>query len=116
MIPCRPHFFRCLLLASVLAVVPPFKALAGAPAIPAGRAVEIAQQQLDMRGIQSSVFIESLALRSATMLGGEKTWTVLWSESIPAGAGLFEVGASVDMKGSIVRLLKKTASKARTSP
>jgi high-affinity K+ transport system ATPase subunit B len=92
------------------------EAMAGGPAVNAKRALDLAQEQLDIRGLQASVFIESMSLRSATMLGGDRSWTVLWSESIPADGGLFEVGASVDMKGNVVRLLKKTASNPRSSP
>ncbi len=87
--------------------------IAGAPAISAREALDLAQEQLDMRGLQKSVYVESIALKSASLLGAQRVWTVLWSEKLQADGGLVEIGAEVDMKGRVVRLVKKPATGPR---
>ncbi len=77
------------------------------PLISVRQAIELAQEQLDIRGLTDSVYIESVTLKSPTVMGGPKHWTVLWSRSVPVGKGMIEVGAEVDMQSKVVRLLKK---------
>jgi hypothetical protein len=79
------------------------------PLVPVADAVALAQEQLQIRGLQGSVYIESVTLRAASILSSSKQWTVLWSEPLPASQGRVEVGVEVDMKGNVVRLLKKAA-------
>lgn len=83
---------------------------AGGPSVPVAEAVALAQEQLQIRGLQGSVYIESVTLRSASILSSAKQWTILWSEPLPASQGRVEVGVEVDMKGNVVRLLKKAAT------
>ena len=97
-------------------VAQPLSALASEPKVPAKKALELAQEQLDIRGFNSSVYIDSLALKASTLMGGAKSWTILWSERIPLDGGLVEIGASVDMNGKVERLVKKASAVARTSP
>ena len=87
---------------------------AAEPSVPVAEAVSLAQEQLNIRGLQGRVYIESVALRSASVLGTKKQWTVLWSEPVPASQGRVEVGVEVDMNGSVVRLLKKAPAGARS--
>ncbi len=87
---------------------------AGGPTVPVAEAVALAQEQLQIRGLQGSVYIESVTLRAASILGSSKQWTVLWSEPLPASQGRVEVGVEVDMKGNVVRLLKKAALGAKS--
>ena len=107
--------FAGLFTVLLLAVQTPL-ALASEPKVPAKRALELAQEQLDIRGFNTSVYIDSLALKSSTVIGGVKSWTVLWSERIPLDGGLVEIGASVDMNGKVERLVKKASPAARISP
>ena len=100
-------------LASCLQVAAP-GGIAGAPAVSVREALDLAQEQLDMRGLQKTVYVDSISLKSATLLGSQRVWTVLWSEKLQADGGLLEVGAEVDMKGRVVRLVKKPASAPRT--
>lgn len=93
-----------------------FSAKAGNAAVSARQAVDIAQEQLDLRGLQSSIQIESVMLQSATVLGSRRVWTVLWSRPVSSDSGKFEVGVEVDMNGKVVRLVKKTASGTKGSP
>jgi hypothetical protein len=88
---------------------------AGNSRVSARKAIDLAQEQLDLRGLQSTVQIESVVLQSVTILGASRVWTVLWSQPISSDSGKFEVGVEVDMNGKLVRLVKKTAPGAKAA-
>jgi hypothetical protein len=92
----------------------PSASLAAGPPVPVAEAVALAQEQLLIRGLQESVFIESVSLRSSSLLSASKQWTVLWSEPLPASLGRVEVGVEVDMQGRVVRLLKKARAGSKS--
>jgi hypothetical protein len=76
------------------------------PALPLLRAIELAQEQLDNRGLEKTVFIESVVLEKDAAIGHSRHWTIRWSQTLPASAGRIEIGAEVDMQGHVVRLVK----------
>ena len=106
--------FRCFALA--LPVLTPLALFAGNASVSVQKAVELAQEQLEMRGLQASVQIESVALQPATVLGTSKIWTVLWSKPVPLDNGKYEVGVEVDMSGKVMRLVKKTGNTPKLAP
>jgi hypothetical protein len=73
------------------------------------QAIDLAQEQLDLRGLQSSVQIESVVLKPATVWSSQRVWTVLWSHALPTDTGKFEVGVEVDPAGKVMRLVRKAA-------
>jgi hypothetical protein len=104
------------LLALAIALSLSARLCAGEAFVSVRQAIDLAQEQLDLRGLQSSVRIESVALKPATLLGSTRVWTVLWSASIPSDPGRFEIGVEVDMNGKVTRLAKKTARGTKTAP
>ena len=112
------RYLRTALCAAILVGLDGFasSSKAGNAPVSARQAVDIAQEQLDLRGLQSSIQIESVVLQAATVLGSTRVWTVLWSRSVSADSGKLEVGVEVDMNGRVVRLVKKTAGGAKGSP
>lgn len=111
------RFLRALLFATLpLHALAPLTSLAGNAGVSVQKAVELAQEQLEMRALQASVQIESVVLQPATVLGASKIWTVLWSKSVPLDNGKYEVGVEVDMSGKVVRLVKKTGGSSKLVP
>lgn len=111
------RFLRALLFATLpLHALAPLTSFAGNAGVSVQKAVELAQEQLEMRGLQASVQIESVVLQPATVLGASKIWTVLWSKSVPLDNGKYEVGVEVDMSGKVVRLVKKTGGASKLVP
>lgn len=97
----------CAVTAAGLLCLVPFM-VAAEPPVTVTEAIALAQEQLQIRGLQGGVYIESVTLRAASVLSSTKQWTVLWSEALPASQGRVEVGVEVDMKGRVVRLLRKS--------
>jgi hypothetical protein len=89
---------------------------AGGGFVSVRQAIDLAQEQLDLRGLQSTVQIESVVLKPSTILGSTRVWTVLWSNTIPGDPGRFEIGVEIDMNGKVMRLEKKTGRGGKTSP
>lgn len=96
-----------MMAAGFLCLVPDI--FAAEPQVSVTEAIALAQEQLQIRGLQGSVYIESVTLRAASVLSSTKQWTVLWSEALPSSQGRIEVGVEVDMKGRVVRLLRKAS-------
>jgi hypothetical protein len=86
---------------------------AGETKVSARMAVDLAQEQLDVRGLQESVQVESLVLKSPSLLAGSQVWTVLWSKPVATETGKLETGVEIDMSGRVVRLVKKMAAPAK---
>jgi len=89
---------------------------AGSAGVSVQKAIALAQEQIEMRGLQSAVQIESVVLQPATVLGSSKIWTVLWSKPVPLENGKCEVGVEVDMNGKVMRLVKKAGNGAKLAP
>lgn len=113
-----PFMFRpkCPIFASLLAISLTARLWAGGGFVSVRQAIDLAQEQLDLRGLQSTVQIESVVLKPSTILGSTRVWTVLWSSTIPSDPGRFEIGVEIDMTGKVTRLEKKTARVGKTAP
>ncbi|MEI6713585.1 MAG: hypothetical protein WCO60_07525 [Verrucomicrobiota bacterium] len=83
-------------------------ALAEAPALSLEKAIVLAQEQLHVRHLEKNVFIQSISLNLVSMIGGERVWQVAWSENLEAGKGKLETGVEINMRGEVVRLVKRT--------
>jgi hypothetical protein len=70
--------------------------------------LEIAEKSLADRGLQKELWIESITLDKASLLGSTPFWFVKWNKSIPASDPKNkEVGVKVYMDGKAVRLVKE---------
>jgi len=99
-------FIKTLFGASFLAITS--FALAEAPALSLEKAIALAQEQLRVRHLEKNVFIQSISLNLVSMIGGERVWQVAWSENLEAGKGKLETGVEINMRGEVVRLVKRT--------
>lgn len=79
-----------------------------APAVSVEKAIVLAQEQLRVRHLEKSIFIQSVSLNLVSMIGGERVWQVAWSENLEAGKGKIETGVEINMRGEVVRLVKRT--------
>ncbi len=86
------------------------------PVLPLLRALELAQEQLDIRGLEKTVFIDSVVLEKGAALSRSRHWTIRWSQAIPSASGRIETGAEVDMEGHVVRLVKNAGAAAYVKP
>ena len=76
------------------------------PPITALQALNTAQKSMTERGFDKEVFIESVTLNRAPILGGEEFWIIKYSHpvSLP-GVAQQEVGLKIRMSGEITRLM-----------
>jgi len=86
------------------------------PLLPLVRAVALAQEQLDIRGLEKTVFIESVVLEKSSAMSRSRHWTIRWSQAIPSDSGRSETGAEVDMEGHVVRLVKNAGAAVYVKP
>lgn len=86
------------------------------PVLPLVRALALAQEQLDIRGLEKTVFIESVVLEKSSAMSRSRHWTIRWSQAIPAALGRSETGAEVDMEGHVVRLVKNAGAAVYVKP
>lgn len=86
---------------------------ADAPSVPVEKAIALAQEQLHVRGLEKTIFIQSAVLESASLLGGTRVWKVCWSDTVPASSGRVELGLEINMKGEVVRLVKRVGETPR---
>ena len=96
-----------LLAFSVLVLVPTKSRSADSP--PAFNAVavaQLAQKDLEDRGLHTEIFIASIEYKG---LLGEPYWAVYWSKLIPSqtSKGKKESGLKVKLDGSYLRLVRK---------
>jgi hypothetical protein len=78
-----------------------------APPISARQALDIAEKNMNERGIGKDVYIVSVTFTHDSLLGGEAYWFVKWSHPIPAtDQTKREVGIKVRMDGAATRLVK----------
>lgn len=98
----KAAFFALLLTVALSA-----HALADPPAILAPRVAEIAQADLESRGLQGKIFIEQIIYKKDTIMTKEPHWEVLWSDMFPAKTeGRKEFGLRVTMDGNYKRAVK----------
>lgn len=94
----------CVLFFTVALTV---NVLANPPAILAARAAEIAQADLESRGLQGKIFIEQIIFKKDTIMTKEPHWEVLWSDMFPAQTeGRKEFGLRITMDGNYKRAVK----------
>lgn len=82
-------------------------AVADQPTLPALKAIEIAQADLDSRGLQGKVYIYQLTHKKGGIMGGKEHWEILWSDDFPAQTeGRKEFGLRITMDGNYKRAVK----------
>ena len=82
-------------------------AIANPPAVLATRAAEIAQADLESRGLQGKIFIEQIIYKKDTIMTKEPHWEVLWSDMFDAQTeGRKEFGLRITMDGNYKRAVK----------
>jgi len=84
----------------------PAALFANLPAILAPQAAEIAQADLESRGLESEVYIADMRYKRGTF-GSSEHWEILWSKSFPANTeGRNEIGIKVTMDGKYTRTVR----------
>lgn len=92
-------FFLTLALTTIVS--------ANTPALPVSKAVEIAQADLDSRGLQDRIFIYQLTYKKASVMNGTAHWEVMWNKDFPAQTeGRKEFGLRITMDGNYKRAVK----------
>lgn len=82
-------------------------AIANGPALPALRAIEIAQADLETRGLQDKVYIYQMTYKKGSVMNGKAHWEILWSDDFPAQTeGRKEFGLRISMDGNYKRAVK----------
>ena len=100
------------LAAVLLAFLLTFSAKAEAPPeLSAKEAVQIADQALKARNLGQKVFIQSVTFQNTALLGGKRTWFVLWSGFVEGTkAGTRETGLQIGMDGHVVHVINEPGS------
>ena len=89
----------CLFLSSPL--------LANPPAVTALQAAQIAQADLESRGLQNRIYIEQILLKKDGLIKGDPYWEVMWNDEFPAQTeGRKEFGLRIFMDGSHKRAIR----------
>lgn len=82
-------------------------ALANQPTLPAVKAIEIAQADLESRGLQDKVYIYQMTYKKGSVMGNKQHWEILWSKNFPAQTeGRNEFGLRISMDGNYKRAVK----------
>ncbi len=82
-------------------------AVANQPSLPALKAIEIAQADLESRGLQDKVFIYQMTYKKGSVISGKAHWEILWSDDFPAQTeGRSEFGLRISMDGNYKRAVK----------
>ncbi|MCG8598542.1 MAG: hypothetical protein MI807_00170 [Verrucomicrobiales bacterium] len=99
---------RTLLFATALLLSFTTLALANPPAMLARQAAEIAQADLESRGLQGTVFIEQINYKKGGGISGDPAyWEILWNKPFPAQTkGRDEIGLRITMDGNYKRSVK----------
>jgi hypothetical protein len=78
-----------------------------APPLSARQALEAGEKSIHDRGLEKEIFVTSVSLAHATIMGGESYWFVKWSHPLPGNSpSEHEIGLKVRMDGSATRLVK----------
>lgn len=82
--------------------------LADQPTLLATQAAEIAQTDLEERGLQNQVYIAIITYKKPSRIGSDPAhWEVLWSKAFPAQTeGRNEIGLKIKMDGSYSRSVR----------
>ncbi|MDF1741313.1 MAG: hypothetical protein P1U86_19290 [Verrucomicrobiales bacterium] len=98
---------KALLCALFLSFAVSTLAVANQPSLPAIKAIEIAQADLDSRGLQDKVHIYQMTYKKGSVMNGKAHWEVLWSDDFPAQTeGRNEIGLRISMDGNYKRAVK----------
>tara|TARA_R110000850_G_scaffold190481_10_gene316579 strand:- start:1719 stop:2033 length:315 start_codon:yes stop_codon:yes gene_type:complete len=74
------------------------------PPILAGQAAQIAQTDLESRGLADTIFIEQIVFKKKSAINGEAHWEILWSNDFPAQTkGRKEYAIRILMSGEYKR-------------
>ena len=77
------------------------------PVITAAQAAQIAQQDLESRGIQDQFYIWQMTYKKDSFMNSKRYWEVLWNKSFPAQTeGRKEFGLRIQMNGEYTRAVK----------
>ncbi|MEC8824421.1 MAG: hypothetical protein VXX36_01440 [Verrucomicrobiota bacterium] len=77
------------------------------PVITAAQAAQIAQQDLESRGIEGQFYIWQMTYKKDSFMSGKRYWEVLWNKSFPAQTeGRKEFGLRIQMNGEYTRAVK----------
>ena len=77
------------------------------PVITAAQAAQIAQQDLESRGIQNQFYIWQITYKKDSFMNGNRYWEVLWNKSFPAQTeGRKEFGLRIQMNGEYTRAVR----------
>ena len=77
------------------------------PVITAAQAAQIAQQDLESRGIQDQFYIWQMTYKKDSFMNGKRYWEVLWNKSFPAQTeGRKEFGLRIQMNGEYTRAVR----------
>lgn len=94
-------------LAVLLFTVSAFADDAPAPAISAHQALDLAEKNMNERGLGKEIYVESVTLTRPAIFGGETFWFIKWSHPIRAtDPNKREIGIKVRMDGRTTRLVK----------
>lgn len=76
------------------------------PALNAVAVAQLAQKDLEDRGLQDRIFISRISYKG---LVGKPEWEVAWNKRFPSATseGYYEIGLRFKMDGSYVRRVKK---------
>lgn len=99
---------KALFLAAVLALTFAPLTFANPPSLLAQQAAEIAQADLESRGLQGTVFIEQVNYKKGGTISGDPAyWEILWNKPFPAQTkGRNEIGLRITMDGNYKRSVK----------
>lgn len=98
---------KALLCALILSFTVSTLAVANSPSLPAPKAIEIAQADLETRGLQGKVYIYQMTYKKGGVMGGKAHWEILWSDDFPAQTeGRKEFGLRITMDGNYKRAVK----------
>lgn len=77
------------------------------PVITIAQAAQIAQQDLESRGIQDQFYIWQMTYKKDSFMNGKRYWEVLWNKSFPAQTeGRKEFGLRIQMNGEYTRAVR----------
>lgn len=96
-----------LLIATAVFLIHSAALADSAPVISASQAAQIAQQDLESRGIEGQTYIWQMTYKKDSFMNGEAYWEVLWNKSFPAQTkGRKEIGLRIPMSGEYKRAVK----------
>lgn len=83
---------------------------AAPPALPIEKALRLAQDYLQEKGLAAAHHVGGITLEDSTIFGGEKFWFARWVPAIRIEQKS-EAGVRVNMDGSLVRLVSGASNR-----